>query len=144
MSCAESSSLVRPSCWVRETLRRSSCWRASSRFLNASNFFLSILVLQFWPRTMWLRRAEVKPKMICVGDEMRQLWGMCTQNGSVPIPDQESVSTQGNGFMAALGMMIAGGNDEAGSTKWKDDVGVERRYVTGTENFTSVCDTGHR
>jgi len=64
--------------------------------------------------------------------------------GQFPFQIRTEYPGSGNGFMAALGMMIAAGNDEAGSTKWKDDVGVERRYVTGPENFTSVCDTGHR
>src|SRR6185437_12962466 len=44
MSCAVPSSAERPSCSVRETLRLSWCWRSSSRFLNCSNFRLSMYV----------------------------------------------------------------------------------------------------
>src|SRR4029434_2187436 len=44
ISCAESSSAVRPSCSLRTTVRRNSCCRVSSFFLNVSSFFLSMNV----------------------------------------------------------------------------------------------------
>src|SRR5689334_12168156 len=44
MSCAVPSSAERPSCSVRDTLRLSWCWRSSRRFLNCSNFLLSMYV----------------------------------------------------------------------------------------------------
>jgi len=37
--------------------------------------------------------------------------------GQFPFQIRTQYPGSGNGFMAALGMMIAAGNDEAGSTK---------------------------
>src|SRR6266513_1611091 len=73
MSCAESSSTVRPSCSVRETMRRSSCCRTSSLFLKYSNFFLSMDddSAAGPPPESFLSLSRTK--MICAQIEMRQL-----------------------------------------------------------------------
>src|SRR5437868_9116489 len=73
MSCAESSSTVRPSCSVRETVRRSSCCRTSNLFLKYSNFFLSMdddSAAGPLPESFL---SLSRTKMICAQIEMRQL-----------------------------------------------------------------------
>src|SRR5438132_1158087 len=73
MSCAESSSTVRPSCSVRETVRRSSCCRTSSLFLKYSNFFLSMDDDRAAGPLPESFLSFSRTKMICAQIEMRQL-----------------------------------------------------------------------
>src|SRR3954453_17926994 len=83
MSWVASSSAVRPSCSIRVTVRRNSTCRVSSRFLNESNFFLSMDNNFAARRPLFPSRIcpYQSTQIICAQNEMRQL-GSATQRSS--------------------------------------------------------------